>query len=37
MENASYGLTICAERVAYGKAISEGYRTFTDLAVCRYK
>ena len=33
IENASYGLTICAERVAAFKAISEGHRTFSLLAV----
>src|SRR5436190_703997 len=33
VENATYGLTICAERVAMFKAISEGYRTFTRIAV----
>jgi cytidine deaminase len=33
VENASYGLTICAERVAIFKAISEGKRTFTRIAV----
>lgn len=35
IENASYGLTICAERVAIFKAISEGekIRTFRRMAV----
>lgn len=33
VENASYGLTCCAERVALFKAISEGEREFTDIAV----
>jgi cytidine deaminase len=33
VENASYGLTICAERVAMFKAISEGHRAFTRIAV----
>ena len=33
MENATYGLTICAERVAIFKALSEGKRTFTRIAV----
>jgi len=33
IENASYGLSICAERVALFKAISEGARGFTELAV----
>ena len=33
LENASYGLTICAERVAMFKALSEGHRTFTRIAV----
>ena len=33
IENASYGLTICAERVAIFKALSEGHRTFTRIAV----
>jgi cytidine deaminase len=36
VENASYGLTICAERVAIFKALSEGVRprAFQRIAVC---
>jgi cytidine deaminase len=33
VENATYGLTICAERVALVKAISEGQTKFTRIAV----
>jgi cytidine deaminase len=33
IENATYGLTICAERVAIFKAISEGHRAFTRIAI----
>jgi len=33
IENATYGLTICAERVAIFKAISEGAKGFTRVAV----
>ena len=33
IENATYGLTICAERVAVFKAISEGARKFERIAV----
>jgi cytidine deaminase len=33
IENATYGLTVCAERVAIFKAISEGERIFRRLAV----
>ena len=33
IENATYGLTLCAERVAIFKAISEGVRKFRRVAV----
>jgi cytidine deaminase len=33
VENASYGLTTCAERVALVKSLSEGHDRFTRLAV----
>jgi cytidine deaminase len=33
VENATYGLTICAERVALFKALSEGVRAFHRIAV----
>ena len=34
VENAAYSPTICAERVAIGKAVSSGCREFAALAVC---
>jgi cytidine deaminase len=33
IENASYGLTMCAERVAIFKAVSEGKRAFEKIFV----
>ena len=33
VENATYGLTICAERVAVVKAISEGQAKFARIAI----
>ena len=33
IENSTYGLTMCAERVAIFKAVSEGYRSFARIVV----
>ena len=33
IENATYGLTLCAERVALVKALSDGHSIFTRIAV----
>ncbi len=33
IESSSYGLTICAERVALFKALSEGYRKFNRIYI----
>ena len=37
VENASFGLTLCAERVALGKAVSEGVRRFKAVAIVAEK
>jgi len=37
VENASYGLSICAERAAVFKAVSEGERVFEAIAVVTEK
>jgi cytidine deaminase len=34
VENVSYGLTICAERSAICKAMSEGQKVFNSIAIC---
>ena len=34
IENASFTPTVCAERVAFFKAISEGKNEFSSIAVC---
>ena len=34
IENAAYSATICAERTAISKAVSDGHREFVALAVC---
>lgn len=36
VENASYGLAICAERTAVCKAVSEGIRKFSKIYVYAY-
>lgn len=33
IENASYGLTVCAERVAIFKAVSEGYKDLEKIYI----
>ena len=33
VENATYGLTMCAERIAIYKAVSEGHRSFRRIAI----
>ena len=33
VENASYGLTVCAERTAVFKAVSEGYTEFEEIMI----
>ena len=33
IENATYGLTVCAERVAMFKALSDGHRRFRRIAI----
>ena len=34
IENASFSPTICAERTAFAKAVSDGHRDFTAIAIC---
>ena len=34
IENAAYSPTVCAERTAFFKAVSEGHREFVSIAIC---
>ena len=34
IENAAFGPTLCAERTAFFKAVYDGHRDFTAIAVC---
>ena len=34
IENASYGATNCAERTSFYRAVYEGHREFTAMAIC---
>ena len=34
IENASYGATNCAERTAFFRAVQDGHREFTAIAIC---
>jgi cytidine deaminase len=34
VENASFGLAICAERSAVSRAVTDGRRSFTAIAIC---
>lgn len=36
VENSSFGATVCAERTAFVKGISEGCRNFTAIAIAAY-
>ncbi len=37
IENSSFSATVCAERTAFFKAISEGKIEFTEIAICTLK
>ncbi len=37
IENSSFGLTVCAERIAIFKAVNDGIRDFEFIAICADK